>query len=93
MKRKRLRRTTSPPGALYLDVHAVAVRYGVKPRTVWGWLDEGKIPPPLRFTAGTARWSVRDLEAWEEEKRQERAPRRQWEEARRRERMKEAKNA
>ena len=81
------------PPPEFLDVHGVANRYGITAATVWSWINQGKIPQPLRLTAGTSRWAVRDLEQWEEEKRQERAPRRMWEEAQRRKRIKEAKNA
>lgn len=88
MKRKRQRRTTSPPE--FLDVYGVANRYGVTAATVWSWIHQGKLPQPLRLTAGTSRWRLKDLEAWEDQKAAEAAPRRQWEEAQRRKRMKEA---
>ena len=79
------------PPPEFLDVHGVARRYGVTAATVWSWISQGILPQPIRLTPGTSRWALKDLEAWEEEKRQERAPRPMWEEQQRRKRMKEAK--
>ncbi len=68
----------------FLDIHAVARRYDVKRATIWAWMQQGKLPQPIRLTAGCSRWSLDDLKSWEQEKRDERAPRPQWEERERR---------
>ena len=67
----------------FLDIHAVARRYGVRAATVWAWMSQGKFTQPIRLTAGCSRWALEDLKIWEDEKRAERAPRPQWEEQRR----------
>ena len=68
----------------FLDIHAVASRYDVKPATVWAWMSQGRIPQPMRITPGCSRWSLDDLKDWENQKRAERAPRPEWEERERR---------
>ena len=79
-----MKRTRNNYEPAFLGVFAVARRYDVKPATIWAWMEQGKIPPPSRLTAGTSRWSIEDLKEWEDQKRAERAPRPEWEERQRR---------
>ena len=67
----------------FLDIHAVARRYNVGRATIWAWMSQGRFPQPLRLTPGCSRWALKDLEAWEDEKRAERGPRPEWEERQR----------
>lgn len=70
----------------FLDVHGVAARYDVKHTTIWDWSRQGKMPQPLRFSGGCSRWSLADLEQWEDQLRGESAPRHEWDEMQRRKR-------
>ena len=79
-----MERTKTNHEPAFLDIHAVARRYDVRHSTIWSWMKQGKFPQPVRFTAGTSRWAIEDLKAWEAEKRAERAPRPEWEEVQRR---------
>ena len=57
-----------PREAAFLDVHAVAQRYSIKPATVWAWARTGTLPQPTRLTPGCSRWQLRALEDWEAER-------------------------
>lgn len=74
-------------GDVFLDVHAVANRYGVSVATIWAWLDRRQIPQPIRFTAGCSRWRLATLERFEAEREAECAPRVEWERGQRRKRL------
>jgi prophage regulatory protein len=50
---------------LYLSVRSVAERYDTHRATVWRWVREQKLPPPVKLTTGSTRWSLADLVAWE----------------------------
>lgn len=51
----------------YLNVKHVAERIGVNPSTVWRKLKvDATFPKPKRFGPQTLRWSIAELEAWEE---------------------------
>lgn len=78
-----MKRTKTYEPAFY-NVHGVARRYGVQAATIWAWMSQGKFTQPIRLTAGCSRWSLKDLQIWEDEKRAERAPRPEWEEGQRR---------
>ena len=44
----------------YIDIHAVASRYSIARRTVWRYVRDGVIPPPI-YLAGPgsgARWRI-----------------------------------
>jgi predicted DNA-binding transcriptional regulator AlpA len=71
----------------------VARRYGVKADTIQGWVRQGKFPQPLRLGRKCSRWSIRDLKRWEDEKRQEQAPRSEWLDRQRRQHLREVKAA
>ena len=44
-------------------VEQVADRLAVARRTVWRWLAQGKLPPPLRLSKTCVRWRPEDIEA------------------------------
>ena len=60
-------RATTP---VYLTDRQVADRYGISRQTVWAWIKRESLPSPIRLTAGCVRWSVDDLERWEESRRE-----------------------
>ena len=82
-----MERTRNNNEPAFLDIHSVARRYDVRPTTIWSWMKQGKFPQPVRFTAGTSRWSIEDLWEWEDQKRAERCPRHEWEEHERRKQL------
>lgn len=82
-----MQRTIRPPEPAWLDVRAVADRFGVTIATIWAWARERKeaFPSPVRLTAGTSRWRLSDLEAWEADRQaQSGNSRREFDELRRR---------
>lgn len=50
--------------AKFLKVDAVAARYQVNKSTIWRWHAAGDFPTPKKI-AGSTRWAISDLEAWE----------------------------
>ena len=46
------------PNAAHVDVRVVAALKGISVPSVWRWSREGKLPQPVRMTAGTTRWNV-----------------------------------
>lgn len=50
-----------PPGLLKIE--QVAQRLAVARRTIWRWLAQGKLPPPLRLSKTCVRWRSEDIEA------------------------------
>jgi excisionase family DNA binding protein len=46
-----------------LRVEQVAERLAVARRTVWRWLSQGKLPPPLRLSKTCVRWRPEDIDA------------------------------
>lgn len=53
----------------FLNVSEVAERLGVSKASIWRWSkDFSSFPAPIRLTHGCTRWSVKDIEAWENEK-------------------------
>lgn len=53
------------PDTLYLSVDDVAARFSVSTDTIWRWTRLGKFPKPVKIGAGTARWWMSDLLAFE----------------------------
>ena len=45
-----------------ITVKEVAARLSVTARTVWRWVAQGKLPRPLRLSAGCVRWWSGDVE-------------------------------
>ncbi len=50
---------------LFLSIRSVARRYEVSPATIWRWVSRGQFPKPRKLAAGTTRWAIADLEAFE----------------------------
>lgn len=63
----------------YLDVNAVARRYGVSTATIWAWMRRGTFPQPMRLSSRCSRWTPPILEAFDAELDGERVKRHQWE--------------
>jgi predicted DNA-binding transcriptional regulator AlpA len=65
--RARSARPDTSRGSLFLTDIAVAKRYSVSRPTIWRWVKSlDGFPGPIKISAGTTRWSVADLEAWDE---------------------------
>ena len=46
------------PNAAHVDVRVVAALNGISVPSAWRWTRQGKLPTPVRMTAGTTRWNV-----------------------------------
>jgi len=68
-----------PTENTYLDVHAVARRYGVSSQTVWNWMRHGRFPQPLRISSRCSRWTPAMLAEFDAELDAERVKRHEWE--------------
>jgi predicted DNA-binding transcriptional regulator AlpA len=56
----------SDPGAVYLSIPQLCVRYNVRSRaTIYRWMRERGFPQPVRFSQGCARVPLREVEDWE----------------------------
>ncbi len=49
----------------HLSDRAVAFRFEISRATVWRWVKENKFPKPIKLSAGSTRWKLSDIEAWE----------------------------
>lgn len=49
----------------YLSDLSVAHRYNIGRSTVWLWLQQGKLPKPIKLNKTRTRWRLSDLEQWE----------------------------
>ena len=49
----------------HLSDKAVAIRCEISRATVWRWVKENKFPKPIKLSAGSTRWKLSDIEAWE----------------------------
>lgn len=61
----------TPSGApLFLSVEEVAQRYGASKPTIWRWAKDAQngFPAPVRLGSGTTRWELRDLLAFEQQR-------------------------
>ena len=45
----------------FLSDKTVAERYDTSRATIWRWAREGKIPKPVRLSAGSTRWNLDEL--------------------------------
>jgi prophage regulatory protein len=59
-----------PSQKQYLNVQELANRWGVGVSTIWRWANEGKIPSPIAIGPRATRWDIRDLLAFEHERRE-----------------------
>lgn len=51
----------------FIPDRKVAERYSVSRTTIWRWVRSNDFPHPVKI-AGTTRWRLADLEAWEDDK-------------------------
>lgn len=49
----------------FLSDKGVADRYSISRASVWRWVQENKLPKPIKLAAGTTRWKLADLEQFE----------------------------
>ena len=50
----------------YLTLVKLAERFGVHRTTPWRWLkSDTSFPKPVKFSAGSTRWKLSEIEAWE----------------------------
>jgi predicted DNA-binding transcriptional regulator AlpA len=50
----------------YLSDKDLAARYSIHRATPWRWVQNGKLPAPVKINCST-RWRLADIEAWEVE--------------------------
>jgi len=43
--------------------HELAEQLGVARGTIWRWVREGRLPKPIKLTAGTSVWKADDVAA------------------------------
>ncbi len=53
----------------WLTVKQLANRYGAHEATIWRWVREGRYPSPIKL-GNLTRWSVSDVESWEQAQRE-----------------------
>lgn len=53
-------------GQRYLKVEDVMLKYRISRTTIWRWAAEGKFPKPKKFSR-TTRWSLEELDEWDQE--------------------------
>ncbi|WP_446719047.1 helix-turn-helix transcriptional regulator [Halomonas sp. 3F2F] len=49
----------------YLTDLCICKRYKISRSTVWRWIKDGVIPPPIRIGPRAVRWRLSVLVAWE----------------------------
>jgi len=54
----------------WLTVKQLANRYGTHEATIWRWSREGRFPQPVRLAGNLTRWSLHDVESWEQAQRE-----------------------
>jgi excisionase family DNA binding protein len=47
-----------------LTVYDVAKLFKVDRRTIWRWLQQGKLPPPVRYSRTVVRWRASEMQAY-----------------------------
>jgi len=57
------RNKRAPITPLCWSVKDLAQMLGLGERTIWRWVDEGKIPAPRKF-GGRRLWLVTEIQAW-----------------------------
>jgi prophage regulatory protein len=61
-RRPELEDPQPPPVDMLLSVSDVAELLSMRPRTVWRWAREGKIPAPLKLSRRAARWLASEMQ-------------------------------
>tara|TARA_B100000780_G_scaffold251179_1_gene197695 strand:+ start:640 stop:873 length:234 start_codon:yes stop_codon:yes gene_type:complete len=60
------------PGQLYLSASQVANRLGLSRTSIWRYLrDDPNFPQPYRFGKTTRRWSLAEIQEWEQSRNME----------------------
>ncbi|ERS81722.1 helix-turn-helix transcriptional regulator [Halomonas sp. PBN3] len=55
----------------WLSVKQLSNRYGTHEATIWRWVREGRYPKPVKLAGGSlTRWSLNDVEGWEQGQRE-----------------------
>ncbi|WP_372614264.1 helix-turn-helix transcriptional regulator [Halomonas sp.] len=54
----------------WLSVKQLANRYGAHEATIWRWVREGRFPQPVKLAGNLTRWSLADVESWEQAQRE-----------------------
>lgn len=55
-----------PEERRYVNVRFVARRFGISTSSIWKWARLGTFPKPVKFGSNITRWSVADLDEWEQ---------------------------
>jgi len=45
-------------------------RYGTHEATIWRWAREDRFPKPVKLGGNLTRWSLADVESWEQAQRE-----------------------
>lgn len=53
-------------GIAWLSVKHLRHRFGVHDATIWRWVREGRFPRPVKLAGNITRWSLCDVENWEQ---------------------------
>ncbi|QOR40104.1 AlpA family phage regulatory protein [Billgrantia diversa] len=61
----------TPQGAsdAWLSVKQLSDRYSAHEATIWRWAREGRFPQPVKLAGNLTRWSLNDVEGWEQTQR------------------------
>lgn len=54
----------------WLTVKQLAHRYGTHEATIWRWAREDRFPKPVKLGGNLTRWSLADVESWEQAQRE-----------------------
>ncbi|MDY7114823.1 AlpA family phage regulatory protein [Halomonas sp. SSL-5] len=54
----------------WLSVKQLADRYGAHEATIWRWSREGRFVQPVKLAGNLTRWSLSDVESWEQAQRE-----------------------
>lgn len=52
----------------YLTDRQLAEHYAVSRATIWRWVRQGRLPPPIHISAGTTRFSAEAIEQRDRER-------------------------
>lgn len=52
----------------YLTDRQLAEHYTVSRSTIWRWVQQGRLPPPVQISAGTTRFSAEAIEQRDRER-------------------------
>lgn len=54
----------------FIRLRDLTLRIPVAKSTIWGWVQKGTFPAPVKLSQGVTAWSVAAIERWEAEKNQ-----------------------